>query len=323
MKKNKFIVSIVLIVSVLIGTVPFSIAEAAEPTDDSVISHKETERADPYEIKKGFSNKTAWNEHVQSRNKSHKKDDLKRETIQAELEENGIAGLNKYQYYQLLVEEQPEDFSEDTLLISFSAGKTEFAEKTNSNLFDSIKSHSDYCVGTLKRKRTAAKMIELIGVLVQDSNVDMIQPNFIYEVASAISITADYTYTLTRAMEQVKATDAWSYYTGEDVLVGMIDSGVNVVAGQNRHLESDSDTCSLSGCWGHGTAVSAVVNGNGAYAGVAPDSTVYCVGNHEHDSNGNVVVTHSSDIGASIAQLVNAGCRIINLSIGFTKKSHL
>lgn len=320
MKQLKFIICIVLIISIMTGLLPIS---AVEILDETTVSYEERRQVDPYEVKKGFSNKTAWKEHVRTRNKFHKKDALKHETIQAELEENGIAGLNKYQYHQVLVEEQPKDFSEDTLLISFIDEKIGFDEKSNNDLFDSIKSHSDYCVGILKEKRTASEMIDLIGILVQDSNVDMIQPNFIYEAASATSITADYTYTLTRAMEQVKATDAWNYYTGEGVLVGMIDTGVNVVAGQNKHSGSNSDTCSLFGCGGHGTAVSAVINGNGTYAGVALDSTVYCVGDHGHDSNDNVVIAYSSNIGEYIDQLVNAGCRIINMSLAIRRITRL
>ena len=321
MNRIKSIISIILVLVFMALSIPISASDTVKSKNETEASYTEKNRADPYEIKKGFSNKTAWKEHVQTRNKFHKKDDLKHETIQAELEENGIVGLNKYQYYQLLIEEQPEAFSEDTLLISFTDEKSKFAEEINNNFFDSLKECSDYWIGTLKEKRSATKMIELIGVLVQDSNVDMIQPSFIYKVASAASITADYTYTLTRAMEQVKATDAWNYYTGEGVLVGMIDTGVNAVAGQNIQGDFDDD-CTVSGCKGHGTAVSTVINGKGTYAGIAPDSTVYCIGSHGHSGN-NLGVMFSEGIQSDIDTLVSAGCRIINMSFSFGSESRL
>jgi len=150
-----------------------------------------------------------------------------------------------------------------------------------------------------------------------------VQPNYKYDLSYSAYVTADYTYSLTRAMEQVKATDAWTYYTGKNVLVGLLDSGINAVAGQNLYNGCSVDQLSvLDNCFGHGTAVSAVIGGNFEYAGVAPDCTMHCTFKHTHTSEDDVSFGFTNDLATDIYNLVSKGCRIINMSI-ILKDIHL
>lgn len=322
--KRSFIAAIIVI-CIGFGSFPcLTLSEESSlPVAEQFSATNTVDQADAYEIKEPFVSAEQWASQLNSNNRSFKKTDLEHEAIQSVLEKKGIAGLNKYQYHQVLKEESVDSFVLDELLIVFNVKEPKFSNDEYNALFTSFEHQSGFYVGALKQEYSSEKLLDLIGVLINDSNVALIQPNFIYEFTSSTSVTADYTYTLTRAMEQVKATEAWDYYTGDGVIVGMIDSGVNQRSGQNLYSQNQNDNCNDPLCVGHGTAVSTVIGGNGAYAGVAPDCIIYCSTSHEHEDNtdndgDDRKEIFTDDFDDEINSLTGAGCRIINMSVSLT-----
>jgi subtilisin family serine protease len=126
---------------------------------------------------------------------------------------------------------------------------------------------------------------------------------------------------LDQSVAQVGAPQAWAAgYTGGDVRVAVLDSGVDVthpdlagqvVEAQNFTAEPDPDDL-----YGHGTHVAAIVGGTGTasggrYRGVAPDADLL---------NGKVCrtggVCFESEILAGMQWAAEAEARVVNMSLG-------
>ncbi|MFN2609174.1 MAG: S8 family serine peptidase [Acidimicrobiales bacterium] len=124
-------------------------------------------------------------------------------------------------------------------------------------------------------------------------------------------------------LAQVGAPDAWSRSTGKDVLIGVVDTGVDLshpdLAGKVvGNANCIGATCRDGGGQddnGHGTEVSgiaAALTGNGkGVAGVAPDAKLLVAKALDSSGAGRV-----DDINAGIRWVVDHGAKVVNLSLG-------
>ncbi|MEA2974203.1 MAG: hypothetical protein QOG82_2661 [Actinomycetota bacterium] len=121
----------------------------------------------------------------------------------------------------------------------------------------------------------------------------------------------------------IGAADAWSHATGEGIVIGIVDSGVDA---SHPDLAGKIDavaTCVGGPCRegtapdvdGHGTAVAGVaaaVTGNGeGISGVAPDAHLVVAKALDDDGFGRI-----EDINNAIIWVVDHGADVVNLSLG-------
>jgi subtilisin family serine protease len=124
-------------------------------------------------------------------------------------------------------------------------------------------------------------------------------------------------------LDQVGAPDAWDKATGKDVLIGMVDTGV-----ESSHPDLVGKVVASATCLGgpcrdgigeddnsHGTEVAgiaAAATGNGkGIAGVAPDAKLLVAKSLDATGAGRV-----DDINAGIRWVVDHGAKVVNLSLG-------
>ncbi|MGH9022050.1 MAG: S8 family serine peptidase [Acidimicrobiia bacterium] len=130
-------------------------------------------------------------------------------------------------------------------------------------------------------------------------------------------------------LTQIGAPAAWANTTGAGVLIGIVDTGVDlthadlagrVVAG-TACVGSGGDPANCKGdpldVHGHGTHVSGIVaavrdNGVGV-AGVAPDASLVVARAFSENGGGN-----PEDVIAGIKWVVDHGAKVVNLSLGET-----
>jgi subtilisin family serine protease len=125
------------------------------------------------------------------------------------------------------------------------------------------------------------------------------------------------------ALEQIGAPAAWPVARGGGVVIGVVDTGVDVghpdLAGKvAATADCVGRPCAQGGgqdANGHGTLVSgiaAAATGNGrGIAAVAPDASVVVAKALSADGEGRV-----EDINAGIRWVVDQGARVVNLSLG-------
>lgn len=133
-------------------------------------------------------------------------------------------------------------------------------------------------------------------------------------------------------LRKIKAPEVWATHgvTGCDVTVAVLDTGLDVGAGNDTHpdfmcsgkvnlapgtdlIEDDNVANDQNG---HGTHVAGIIgactdNGTGV-AGVAPDSTIMPVRVLDAGGSGNV-----GDLVAGIRKAADAGAHVINMSLGW------
>ena len=122
---------------------------------------------------------------------------------------------------------------------------------------------------------------------------------------------------------RIGAPDAWGSATGKDVLIGIIDTGVESSHPDLVGKVVASATCLGGPCHeggaeddnGHGTEVAGIataVTGNGkGIAGVAPESKLLVAKSLDATGAGRV-----DDINAGIRWAVDRGAKVLNLSLG-------
>ncbi len=124
-------------------------------------------------------------------------------------------------------------------------------------------------------------------------------------------------------LSQIGATRAWGTAAGGDVLVGVVDTGVDLTHPDLEGKVVASADCLNTGCRdgggqddnGHGTEVSgiaAAATGNRrGIAAVAPEARMVVAKALEAGGSGRV-----ADINAGIRWVVDHGARVVNLSLG-------
>jgi subtilisin family serine protease len=131
-------------------------------------------------------------------------------------------------------------------------------------------------------------------------------------------------------MQIVGAPAGWARSTGQGVLIGVVDTGVDLqhqdlagkVAASTACVGTGGDTAKCSGNGqdidGHGTHVSGIAaaltnNGKGV-AGMAPGAGLVVARVFQNGNNGPTADTN--DVNAGIAWVVDHGAQVVNLSLG-------
>ena len=322
LKKSKSLLSALMALMLLLGSMPLSAAaeEAEEAAAQSSVSAAALQQADPAQVEQVFESLSEWKNYLTQKNETHQESDLSHQSIQQVLKERGLAGLSKFQYYKLLCEEGLKDFEPDKLLISFTGNHTQFWNPVLNNLFESFTDKDLFYSCKLKKEYNSEEMLALIGLLTADPYVSVVEPNFAVSF-DYYPVHAEYCYSLTSAMEQVNAPRAWDYARGTGIKVGMLDTGANWQGGQNLEDGSIADCTSTTDYYGHGTAVSTVIGGNGVYAGVAPECTIRSLGGCKLCAAGDTA--HSPQnfteyLVFDMNYFTQNGYRVVNLSIDDT-----
>ncbi|HEX2192557.1 MAG TPA: S8 family serine peptidase [Acidimicrobiales bacterium] len=124
-------------------------------------------------------------------------------------------------------------------------------------------------------------------------------------------------------LDRIGATDAWEEATGKDVLIGIVDTGVESSHPDLAGKVVGSAVCLGGPCRdggaeddnGHGTEVAGIVTavrGNGrGIAGVAPEAKLLVAKSLDATGAGRV-----DDINAGIRWAVDRGAKVVNLSLG-------
>ncbi|GAB1354351.1 hypothetical protein MASR1M12_30890 [Erysipelotrichia bacterium] len=130
----------------------------------------------------------------------------------------------------------------------------------------------------------------------------------------------EFSDTLTWNLEKIRVAEAWKYSTGENVVVAVLDSGVDSshlelvgqLAPQGADFVNDGTFCQDGP--GHGTHVAGIIaakaNGMGPI-GVAPKAKLYISKVLNLDGEGTTF-----DIISGIQDAIDYGAKIINMSLG-------
>lgn len=133
---------------------------------------------------------------------------------------------------------------------------------------------------------------------------------------------------ITQNITHVKAKKVWDLgYTGEGVLVGMLDTGLNIHKDLENNLwdggeeypnhgyntyENNHD---ISDGYGHGTHCAGTICGDGTsgtQTGIAPDAKIMCIKVMDDVGNGT-----AESISAGIEFAIEHGADVLNMSLGF------
>ncbi|HEU5002199.1 MAG TPA: S8 family serine peptidase [Actinomycetota bacterium] len=128
-------------------------------------------------------------------------------------------------------------------------------------------------------------------------------------------------------LQQIGAPNAWSFATGKNVTVGIVDTGIDLghqdlagkVVASTNCIGANADPTKCTGSAqddnGHGTHVAGIIaadtnNGTGI-AGVAPDAKLLVAKALDGTGAG-----ADADVEAGIEWVVNKGAQVVNLSLG-------
>ncbi|WP_143235373.1 S8 family serine peptidase [Paractinoplanes atraurantiacus] len=164
----------------------------------------------------------------------------------------------------------------------------------------------------------AGDRADAIAALRDDPNVTYVEPK---AVASVVSTAApnDPSYASQWGLAKIKASGAWAYTTGDDVVVAVVDTGVSAISELSGRLlpgydfvNNDSSPVDDNG---HGTKAASVIAAKGdnatGIAGVCWDCKILPVKAMGADGRGTTDV-----IAKGIVYAVDHNADVINLSLG-------
>lgn len=167
---------------------------------------------------------------------------------------------------------------------------------------------------------------QLVKELKANPNVEYVEPNI--EVKGS-SIPNDQYFPFQYGLQLIKAPEAWKISKGDDVIVAVLDTGVemdhpdlkdNLLPGYD-FVDGDLDPNEEPGpSQGHGTHVAgiiaAVTNNGIGVAGVAPNAKILPLRVLDPTEKGK-----NYHIAAAIVMAVNRGAKVINMSFGIEERS--
>jgi len=175
-------------------------------------------------------------------------------------------------------------------------------------------------IGWAKIKIDKSKpMSQLMLVLKKNPNIVHVEPNYYGEFLSEPN---DPDFDQQWYLPNIEAPDAWDKSLGEDVIIGLVDSGVDLdhqdladnILPDGWDFGDDDDDPSDE--YGHGTLVcgiiSAIQNNGLGISGVAPESKILPIKVEVEDGHFTAEAVASALIHAS-----DYGAKIINLSLGW------
>jgi subtilisin family serine protease len=178
---------------------------------------------------------------------------------------------------------------------------------------------------------------EVIDLLAQRVDIFVIglnaDKNVILANSSQLSAISGQQSEITTNVAQVNAPDVWEQgYTGEGVLVAIIDSGVNYnhpdladhlwdggAEYPNHGYNSYDDNIDPMDGTGHGTHCAGTICGDGTggkQTGVAPNATLMCVKAINSSGNANV-----NSIVSGMEFAVEHGAQVLSMSLGIANSS--
>ncbi len=314
--KASIFLSTATALALLLGGIPFSALESA-PTSAKAgaLQTVSATAADDYQVQRVFTSKEAWEDTLVQNNARHQAADLSEDRIQAVLQDTGTAGLNKYQYYKLLQKEAIGEIAQDQLLLTFLNDQPQFADPALADLFSSITPCGDLCyLGKLKRVYEKQELLNLIGTLVEDKNVTLVDLDQTIEMAH-YNTAFNYEETRCSALEQINAPRAWDFANGDGVYIGMIDTGVAGYSSAKKSSDTIDDCTNITSCIGHGTGVASVMAGSDY--GLAYNATIVCNSNSGTEvpiANGmDIHRVNLSNIVTGVTQLMSDSSRTIKI----------
>lgn len=177
---------------------------------------------------------------------------------------------------------------------------------------------------------TTEELADKIEEYENDPAVEYVQPNYIYTLIddeiSTQATTDDNLSYMQWHLSAIGVMRAWDYVrTQKAIRVAVIDSGVDgmhedLSANINKSLSYDliTGTNTLIDINGHGTHVAGIIagvaNNKHGIAGVSYNAELLSYRVTQHTDQGEV--TNSSYIADAINRGVNAGARVINISLG-------
>jgi subtilisin family serine protease/PKD repeat protein len=213
------------------------------------------------------------------------------------------------------------------LLIQLKEGVTELPDTVYEFGFPIQKITTELDL-TLRRLQVSPEIDveEAISKLENDSDIEIVEPNLVYQLESTVSttVTDPQLETFQWAPQKIKADAVWDSYTGSGVLVAVIDTGITTA-----HTEFSGNGKLILGPdfgmndnepfdhRGHGTHVAGIIAANAdgkGMVGIAPGASILVI-KCFHDRAGEKAVSTDATI-LSIHYAISRQADIINMSLG-------
>ena len=207
-------------------------------------------------------------------------------------------------------------FTQDELIVKLkpTANTDSFLSKHKVKMAKQNKKLRLNKIKTSKDKDLKSQILEIK----QDSQVEYVEPNYIYKVDMTPN---DPYYNLQWSLPKMKVDKAWDLSTGSSpVTIAIVDSGVDadhpdlsskLIGGYN----TINNTTSTNDDNGHGTHVAGIAAGimdnSKGIAGIAVNSKIMPVKAMDSSGSGSIM-----DIAEGITWAADHGAKVINLSLG-------
>jgi hypothetical protein len=152
----------------------------------------------------------------------------------------------------------------------------------------------------------------VVRALENDAAVMSAQPNYLFALQQN-GVAREYDSTLQYALAKLRLTEAHQLAMGENVLVGMIDSGVDVSHPElEGAIAKTYDTLGSGAPHGHGTAIAGLIVAHAKLMGAAPSARILAV--RAFDTAGPNAQGLTFNVLKGLDWTAVNGARVINMS---------